>query len=292
MPADDSDRSHLDVQQIGRAAGPEAPTRIVPVFTGLGVIEVKGHYLYRPHRHEEYEVILVDRGRYRCRVNDVPLDLGRDDILLVNVGDLHEDVCEPPLRYFGLRFHFDPRWYGTDPPELLAPAATAAQQWVHADRRVFWPLVEGIVREAERGDAMAPHLQDALLEQFFWALVRALPEEAISDRFLDLSADQALPTQLRRLFCAHMDQPLTVAEMAEKLHRSESSLAHECKRLLGDSPARLFLRCRLERAKALLANSAMSVKEVAARVGFQDPYHFSRAFKQAFGRPPSQMRQA
>jgi AraC-like DNA-binding protein len=36
----------------------------------------------------------------------------------------------------------------------------------------------------------------------------------------------------------------------------------------------------------------MSLGEIATEVGFQNQFHFSRSFKQAFGVPPTTMRQA
>jgi len=283
-------RSHLRIQHVQRARGGESLPRIVPVFTGLGIIHLRGPYDYPRHQHQAYEVILVDMGHYRCKLNDVALSLERDGILVVKPGDWHEDFCEPPLRYFGVNFYLDPQWQGPESLGLFCDAVTPEQQRFQSDRSLFWALVKDIQDEAAAADALAPQIQDALLLEFFWRLVRALPREAISSAFLDASFDHAFPAQVRRLFQTHLATQLSVAEMAEKLNMSESSLAHKCTAILGESPARAFLRCKLERACVLLAHTAMPVKEIAFRLGFEDPYHFSRAFRKFFGKPPSACR--
>jgi AraC-like DNA-binding protein len=48
----------------------------------------------------------------------------------------------------------------------------------------------------------------------------------------------------------------------------------------------------MERAASLLAEGRLSVAGIAQRVGLEDPYYFSRLFKQHFGRSPSDYRQA
>ena len=47
------------------------------------------------------------------------------------------------------------------------------------------------------------------------------------------------------------------------------------------------MRLRLERACAALATERVSVAQVAADVGFYDQSHFNRAFRMAYGAPPS-----
>lgn len=282
-------RPGLSVESVSRASSAEPVVRIVPVFDGMGIIEVQAAYEYPAHRHQQYEIILVDQGVYRCRLNEERLVLGRNDVLVIRPGDLHQDYCEPPLRYFGLAFHFDTRWYGEEPPGLLAESVGPSGQRFRAERRTFWPLIRAIQREGRKADAVASYVQDALLEQFFWNLVRAFPPESINQRFLDLSSESGFARQFSRLCRMNVSKPLSVAEMAAALHISESSLSHKCRAVLDDSPARLFLRARLERARALLAGSEMTVKEAAYCVGFDDPYQFSRAFKRMFGRSPSEV---
>jgi len=48
---------------------------------------------------------------------------------------------------------------------------------------------------------------------------------------------------------------------------------------------------RLEKARELLENTNMKVKDIACEVGMTDVTHFSREFKKAYGRPPNEHRQ-
>ena len=47
---------------------------------------------------------------------------------------------------------------------------------------------------------------------------------------------------------------------------------------------------RLHEAEHLLSQTGLSVSEVAARTGFEDPAYFNRIFKKHFGQPPGQFR--
>jgi len=56
---------------------------------------------------------------------------------------------------------------------------------------------------------------------------------------------------------------------------------------MGTTPQRFAERLRLDHARHLLERTNLSVSEVAAEVGFDDPFYFSRRFKRAFGKAPS-----
>jgi AraC-like DNA-binding protein len=51
-------------------------------------------------------------------------------------------------------------------------------------------------------------------------------------------------------------------------------------------------RVRVRRARSLLGDVDLSIKEVARRVGFDDPYHFSKVFHKVDGLPPTLYREA
>ena len=49
---------------------------------------------------------------------------------------------------------------------------------------------------------------------------------------------------------------------------------------------------RMEVARTMLTEGDASIEQVARAVGYQDPYHFSRSFRQAVGQPPTQYRES
>jgi AraC-like DNA-binding protein len=79
--------------------------------------------------------------------------------------------------------------------------------------------------------------------------------------------------------------------MAETVNLSPWWLCHLFKADMGTSPDRFLVRVRLEKAKALLETSFLSVKEVMAEVGICDPGYFSRSFKSAYGVTPARWRE-
>lgn len=60
---------------------------------------------------------------------------------------------------------------------------------------------------------------------------------------------------------------------------SASAFPRLFKRQTGYTPKDYFTRLKLHEACQLLDNSTLTVKEIAFRVGYEDPLHFSRVFK-------------
>ncbi len=78
--------------------------------------------------------------------------------------------------------------------------------------------------------------------------------------------------------------------MAEACDIDVRYLAALFKRFGTSSPQQSLLRLKLIHAADLLLTTPLPIKDVALRVGFEDPYHFSRRFKQFFNCPPKQYR--
>jgi transcriptional regulator GlxA family with amidase domain len=83
---------------------------------------------------------------------------------------------------------------------------------------------------------------------------------------------------------------LTLTEMAEAVNLSPWWLCHLFKNDMGTSPERFLSKVRLEKARSLLENSFLTVKEVMSEVGMSDVGHFSRSFKTAYGVTPAKWR--
>lgn len=86
----------------------------------------------------------------------------------------------------------------------------------------------------------------------------------------------------------HYEEPLTIEGLAAYASVSHSSLYRRFIKRFQISPKRFLLEYRIERACALLASTNCSVQEISTSVGFEDPFYFSRAFKDVKGVSPRQ----
>ena len=86
----------------------------------------------------------------------------------------------------------------------------------------------------------------------------------------------------------HYETPITVEGLAAYASVSHSSLYRRFVKRFQISPKRFLLEYRIERACALLATTGHSIPEISNSVGFEDPFYFSRAFKEVKGVSPRQ----
>jgi AraC-like DNA-binding protein len=77
----------------------------------------------------------------------------------------------------------------------------------------------------------------------------------------------------------HLNRPLEVATLAAVANISQSHFFALFKRRTGCAPMDYFTRLRMQQACRLLNGTSASVKEVAATLGYEDPFYFSRVFK-------------
>lgn len=88
----------------------------------------------------------------------------------------------------------------------------------------------------------------------------------------------------------HLDRPMRVSVLCGLAGVSKSHFFAQFKTVTGLTPVGFFVHLRMRRAAELLATTSDRVKEVAARLGFEDPLHFSRQFKSVHGVAPRHFR--
>ena len=85
--------------------------------------------------------------------------------------------------------------------------------------------------------------------------------------------------------------PYNIGDLAAALHLSPSHLQRLFKRETGARMGEWLIELRLQRAAYLLANSYLSVKEVARSAGYEHVSSFIRAFERRYVLTPSQFRE-
>lgn len=89
----------------------------------------------------------------------------------------------------------------------------------------------------------------------------------------------------------HLEEELSLELLAGRVNYSESYLSHKFKEEMGIKIREYIRKKRLERAKALLLSSQLSVQDISTRYHFCSQSYFAEAFKSEYGITPSQYRE-
>lgn len=96
--------------------------------------------------------------------------------------------------------------------------------------------------------------------------------------------------QASRLIRDNAHRPVSIEQLLADLPISRSTLFRRFKLALGRSPKKELSRIRLERAKALLVNSTLSIEEVGRQTFMTDAKHFISVFRESTDSTPMDYR--
>lgn len=244
------------------------------------------------HLHAHYELILPERGLYRCRVAGEVVSAMPGEAVLVCPGDSHEDPLSGPVAYLGCGFRLEPSPDAERSPVIFSTAAPVTARHVASHATLTRLLAQ--VREAYDGepDSFAWAALDATCAQWLWEHLKQLAPAWRAPVLRPPNAEAHgadLAVRLRASLGHLLAEPVPVAVLATRAGLTPRAFATACRATLGLTPQAARRRLRCEAAAALLA-AGHAVGDTAERLGFANPFHFSRAFRQAMGRPPSAYR--
>jgi len=91
---------------------------------------------------------------------------------------------------------------------------------------------------------------------------------------------------------AHLSDSIELVQLSAVAGMSVFHFARQFKQSAGISPHHYLVGRRIERAKKLLADTDLSLSEIAFATGFSDQSHLTRHFRQMIGVPPGQFRRS
>lgn len=285
--------SYRVVATARRASTEKISLGIRPFFLGFNQVVVDAPIKHPVHRHSSYEIILVEKGPYTCRLNNDPIELESGYGLIIKPGDLHEVELVGGQRHYVLQFDLEDK--------SLAPSGStgifrrdisSAEQACAGPIEEVKPILDMIAHPLMESGRFSSENQDCLMEYIFWVLLSHMPEERLAPALLKVSNDQQFLDQLASIEQENYTRSVSLSRLAEMMDVSKSTLAKRCVQLLGESPGQYLVRRKINRAIVILKTTQKSIKEVSYELGFQNPYHFSRVFKRIAGAPPSEVRTA
>ncbi|MBQ9788334.1 MAG: helix-turn-helix domain-containing protein [Lentisphaeria bacterium] len=91
-----------------------------------------------------------------------------------------------------------------------------------------------------------------------------------------------------RIITDNARSAINIAHVAETVGLGFDTFRKEFKKFTGQSPNAFLIKARIHIACELLKRKEYSIKEISAKLGYPDPYSFSKQFKQIMGESPSE----
>ncbi len=88
----------------------------------------------------------------------------------------------------------------------------------------------------------------------------------------------------------HLHTAVTLKDLATHVKLSKPHFAYLFKQATGYSPIEYYIRLKIQLACQYLDLSGLSVHEISKKLGFKDPYYFSRCFHKIMGYSPTDYR--
>jgi AraC family transcriptional regulator, exoenzyme S synthesis regulatory protein ExsA len=133
----------------------------------------------------------------------------------------------------------------------------------------------------------------SLLEIKFKELVLNIADNAVNKDLLSYFCSlihEPGSTPLKRVMEDNFCYNLGLDAYAELCNRSLSAFKRDFEKVFHSTPGKWLLEKRLHHAMHLMRNKNKTVSEAAFESGFENPSHFSRAFKSRFGQAPTAMK--
>ena len=178
-------------------------------------------------------------------------------------------------------------------PELLRHIRTPAVLQVNPDSRhaeALMPLFEAIAREAMTHAQGQVAAGLSLLVALFVQIARISQSDAGGDA-LNRSRKSLHIERFRALLDANCRRRVSVESYADELGVTPGQLTRLCREVLGMSTLDAINARVLHEARRELVYSSLSIKQIAAELGFEDEAYFGRFFKKQTGLRPTEFRQ-
>jgi AraC family transcriptional regulator, transcriptional activator of pobA len=240
-----------------------------------------------PHRHAYHELIWVREGSGRHLIDGEPVEFGPHTLTLIAKGQVHQFQRADHVTAVVARFEDD--WLTGSRRWLFSGQSCTALRVPDADAAPFDALLEALRVEVERSPGpesaeLRRHLLSAVL---LWA-------QRWREGQLEESGASRTDLQLYQQFQELLERDLAVSHeaghYAAELGVTTGTLSRVLTKLTGQTTKQLILERVALEAVRLLRFSDLSIKEIAAGLGFSDQFAFSKAFKRQRGMAPLDFR--
>ena len=173
----------------------------------------------------------------------------------------------------------------------LFPGEKIVSKMPEKMKRDIFKLCTSMKKEWESANPGRYFMLKAYLIQIICLIVREILEEkkgkAGEGCVFKSTGKKYVVEQIMKYMEEHYPEKISLEHIATNMYLSSYYISKIFKSETGDTPINYLISLRMEKAREILdRNPEETVQKVAAAVGYEDAYHFSKAFKKYYGISP------
>lgn len=240
------------------------------------------HSVPHSHNHTELFFIVSGKGQFLIQGQVFPVDV--NNLVIINPNVLHTELSlnAQPLEYIVL---------GIGGIELATGENSNGQFCVldHFQSLEISSCLRNILREMELKNIGYEDICQAYLEILIIRLMR-ITSLCVQEESHTMSSNRQCAA-VRHYIDLHYKESLTLEQLSEEAHMNKYYLSHTFKREYGVSPINYMISRRIDESKYLLAETDLSMSQIAQLLGFSSLSYFSQVFRKTHGSSPMEFRQ-
>ena len=238
-----------------------------------------------PHTHNHMELFFIVGGKGQFLIEDQLYPVDSNNLVIINPNVTHTEVSlnAQPLEYIVL---------GIEGIELATSGTSNGQFNIldHYESAEISGCLRNILREMEQRNTGYEDVCQAFMEILIIRLMRstalAVPAEPQT-----ISTNRQCAS-VRRYIDLHFKEALTLEQLANESHMNKFYLSHSFKQVYGVSPINYMISKRIEESKYLLAETDLSMFQIAQLLGFSSLSYFSQVFRRTQNMSPIEYRKS
>lgn len=224
-----------------------------------------------PHTHNHAELFYIVGGKGQFLIEDQLYPVNTNHLVIINPNVTHTEVSlnAQPLEYIVL---------GIEGVELSITENSNGQFCIldHFESMDITSCLRNILREMELKQPGYEDICQAFMEILIIRLMRSTGLSVPAEPQNNVGNHHC--AAVRRYIDHHFKESLTLDQLAEEAHMNKFYLSHSFKQEYGISPINYMISRRLEESKYLLAETDLSMSQIAQLLGFSSLSYFSQVF--------------
>ena len=225
-----------------------------------------------PHTHNHLELFYIVGGKGQFLIQDQLYAVNSNNLVIINPNVTHTEVSlnAQPLEYIVL---------GIEGIELATSNSSNGQFNIldHFESVEISSCLRNILRDMEQKNTGYEDVCQAYMEILIIRLMRNTAL-AVATEPQVISGNRQCAA-VKRYIDLHFKESLTLDQLAEDAHMNKYYLSHAFKQEYGTSPINYMITKRIEESKYLLAETDLSLSQIAQLLGFSSLSYFSQVFR-------------